>query len=88
MSLAGFDHVFTSAVETHRAEGLRIRIVAPVATVLLKIAKIVCFRMQCLNLKLNFRTSKWRTPSRLVSIYARLRETTTRSTSRTFWRTF
>jgi len=37
MSLAGFDHVFASAVEMHPAEGLRIRVVPPVVTVLLKI---------------------------------------------------
>jgi predicted nucleotidyltransferase len=37
MSLAGFDHVFASAVEMHPAEGLRIHVVPPVVTVLLKI---------------------------------------------------
>jgi len=37
MSLAGFDHVFASAVEMHLAEGLRIRVVPAVVTVLLKI---------------------------------------------------
>ena len=37
MSLAGFDHVFTSAVEMPLAEGLSIRVARPVVTVLLKI---------------------------------------------------
>jgi predicted nucleotidyltransferase len=37
MSLAGFEHVFTNAVEMRPAEGLHIRVAPPVVTILLKI---------------------------------------------------
>jgi predicted nucleotidyltransferase len=37
MSLAGSDHVFTTAVEIRAAEGLRIRVAPPVVIALLKI---------------------------------------------------